>query len=38
MPAPTCHRPAAVIALSFVFQNTVPVICSSLEGDVGKIR
>lgn len=32
--------PAAlpVIALAFVFQNVVPVICSSLEGDVMKIR
>ena len=27
-----------VVALSFVFQNVVPVICSSLEGDLGKIR
>ena len=27
-----------VVALSFVFQNVVPVICSSLEGDRGKIR
>jgi tyrosine-specific transport protein len=32
--------PAAlpVIALAFVFQNVAPVICSSLEGDVVKIR
>ncbi len=27
-----------VVALSFVFQNVVPVICSSLEGDLAKIR
>lgn len=27
-----------VVALSFVFQNVVPVICSSLEGDRSKIR
>lgn len=27
-----------VVALSFVFQNVVPVICSSLEGDATKIR
>ena len=27
-----------VVALSFVFQNVVPVICSSLEGDKKKIR
>jgi tyrosine-specific transport protein len=32
--------PAAlpVIALAFVFQNVAPVICSSLEGDIVKIR
>jgi len=32
--------PAAlpVIALAFVFQNVAPVICSSLEGDIFKIR
>ena len=32
--------PAAlpIIALTFVYQNVVPVIASSLEGDVGKIR
>jgi len=27
-----------VIALSFVYHNTVPVICASLRGDPGKIR
>jgi tyrosine-specific transport protein len=27
-----------VVALSFVFQNVVPVICSTLEGDLAKIR
>lgn len=27
-----------VISLAFVFQNVVPVIASSLEGDIGKIR
>jgi tyrosine-specific transport protein len=27
-----------VIALAFVYQNVVPVIVSSLEGDIGKVR
>lgn len=27
-----------VIALAFVYQNVVPVIATSLEGDIGKIR
>lgn len=34
------HVPPAmpIIALAFVFQNVVPVLCSSLEGDRSKIR
>lgn len=27
-----------IIALSFVFQNVVPYVCSTLEGDISKIR
>ncbi|CAM6098858.1 unnamed protein product [Calypogeia fissa] len=27
-----------IIALSFVYQNVVPVVCTSLEGDLAKIR
>lgn len=29
---------ASVIALAFVYQNVVGVVCSSLEGDAGKVR
>ncbi|KAI8525939.1 hypothetical protein RHMOL_Rhmol13G0269500 [Rhododendron molle] len=27
-----------IIALSFVYQNVVPVLCTNLEGDLGKVR
>ncbi|KAG5517286.1 hypothetical protein RHGRI_037890 [Rhododendron griersonianum] len=27
-----------IIALSFVYQNVVPVLCTDLEGDLGKVR
>ena len=30
--------PIIVISLAFVYHNVVPVVVSSLEGDIGKIR
>ncbi|XP_064936023.1 uncharacterized protein LOC135588027 isoform X1 [Musa acuminata AAA Group] len=27
-----------IIALSFVYQNVVPVLCTNLEGDLSKVR
>ncbi|KAL3850205.1 hypothetical protein ACJIZ3_012087 [Penstemon smallii] len=31
-------RSIPIIALSFVYQNVVPVICTNLEGDLSKVR